>query len=122
MLMATLTLLPALLAIFGRAVLWPTRTAREERPGGDLLGAGAEGGATAARGPGPRSWLGCAVVGPAAGVLPGAGGSATGTGAAGAWGSGSARREAGGGPLGGRAGPRGAGVTGSYGFQTIETY
>jgi hypothetical protein len=60
MLMASLTLLPALLAIFGRGVLWPTRTAPEERPGGDLLLAGAEGGATAARGPGPRSGLGCA--------------------------------------------------------------
>jgi RND superfamily putative drug exporter len=32
MLLAGLTLLPALLAIFGRAVFWPTRTAREDRP------------------------------------------------------------------------------------------
>ena len=32
MLLAGLTLLPALLAIFGRAVFWPTRTVREDRP------------------------------------------------------------------------------------------
>ena len=32
MLLAGLTLLPALLAIFGRAVFWPTRTTREDRP------------------------------------------------------------------------------------------
>lgn len=32
MLVASLTLLPALLAIFGRAVFWPTKTQREERP------------------------------------------------------------------------------------------
>ncbi|MGB9482586.1 MAG: MMPL family transporter [Candidatus Dormiibacterota bacterium] len=32
MLLAGLTLLPALLAIFGRAVFWPTRTAAENRP------------------------------------------------------------------------------------------
>ncbi len=32
MLLSGLTLLPALLAIFGRAVFWPTRTVREDRP------------------------------------------------------------------------------------------
>ncbi len=32
MLMAGLTLLPALLAIFGRALFWPTRTTREDHP------------------------------------------------------------------------------------------
>jgi RND superfamily putative drug exporter len=32
MLLAGLTLLPALLAIFGRAVFWPTKTALEDRP------------------------------------------------------------------------------------------
>ncbi|MGH7704639.1 MAG: MMPL family transporter [Candidatus Dormibacteria bacterium] len=32
MLLAGLTLLPALLAIFGRAVFWPTRTRREDHP------------------------------------------------------------------------------------------
>lgn len=32
MLLAGLTLLPALLAIFGRAVFWPTSTGREDRP------------------------------------------------------------------------------------------
>lgn len=36
MLLAGLTLLPALLAIFGRAVFWPTRTAKEERQRGGI--------------------------------------------------------------------------------------
>lgn len=38
MLLAGLTLLPALLAIFGRAVFWPTRTAREETPRTGIYG------------------------------------------------------------------------------------
>ncbi|MGC2208379.1 MAG: MMPL family transporter [Candidatus Dormiibacterota bacterium] len=36
MLLAGLTLLPALLAIFGRAVFWPTRTAKEDRQRGGI--------------------------------------------------------------------------------------
>ncbi|MGC1184493.1 MAG: MMPL family transporter [Candidatus Dormiibacterota bacterium] len=36
MLLAGLTLLPALLAIFGRAVFWPTRARLEERPRGGI--------------------------------------------------------------------------------------
>ncbi len=38
MLVAGLTLLPALLAIFGRAVFWPTKTLREEHPRSGLYG------------------------------------------------------------------------------------
>jgi RND superfamily putative drug exporter len=38
MLLAGLTLLPALLSIFGRAVFWPTRTRREERPRSGFYG------------------------------------------------------------------------------------
>ncbi|HUY54880.1 MAG TPA: MMPL family transporter [Candidatus Nanopelagicaceae bacterium] len=38
MLLAGLTLLPALLAIFGRAVFWPTSTAREEVPRTGIYG------------------------------------------------------------------------------------
>lgn len=38
MLLAGLTLLPALLAIFGRAIFWPTRTRQEARPRTGLYG------------------------------------------------------------------------------------
>jgi RND superfamily putative drug exporter len=38
MLLAGLTLLPALLAIFGRAVFWPTSTRREDRPRTGIYG------------------------------------------------------------------------------------
>jgi RND superfamily putative drug exporter len=43
MLLAGLTLLPALLAIFGRAVFWPTSTARRERDRASLWGRLTEG-------------------------------------------------------------------------------